>query len=332
MKILDNEKIEIGGQFLYSLQISINGVKNVVKTTKCDSQLINNIKLAIFPGYKKYLVYLFHRPDELFFSCKKTKILFLIIHGPHFEIIPQKRGKLLACVYLYSEKKAMDQSSLIIFIDSVTKKKYVSKYPLIKEKSYCIPIGIDLSQFSLKPSQKETRAKRIVYAGRFAFPKDVERIIKVFELYSKKFNSNAVLQLVGDGRYKKRISKRISKSELRDQIEIIGAIKNELIHEYLRIANVGILLSGNEGMPTSLKEFLACGVPVVASDVGATKLLVKNGINGYCVPNELRDIEIANKIDMAIKYISPLDCRKSVMKYDKNLCFKKTFDLIKSFT
>lgn len=82
--------------------------------------------------------------------------------------------------------------------------------------------------------------------------------------------------------YSALLRARISALGIRDAVIIHGESAN--LHELLPGIDVVTLASRNEGTPTVLMEAMACGVPVVATDVGGVSDVVVDGVTGFLVP------------------------------------------------
>jgi len=67
------------------------------------------------------------------------------------------------------------------------------------------------------------------------------------------------------------------------KIHFVGELLPEDLRDLYRRCRVFILPSLTEGFPISILEALACGTPVVASDVGSVSDVLKNDINGYLI-------------------------------------------------
>ena len=76
----------------------------------------------------------------------------------------------------------------------------------------------------------------------------------------------------------------VKKLKLSKYIRFLGVQYN--IHEILPLFRFFVLSSFTEGTSISLLEAQACGIPVVVTDVGGNKNVVKNGINGYLCPSD----------------------------------------------
>ena len=59
--------------------------------------------------------------------------------------------------------------------------------------------------------------------------------------------------------------------------------------------------SGWEGMPLSLLECHAAGLPIVATNVGDTSIIVDDGVTGYLVSQKATPSELAQKVERAVE-------------------------------
>ena len=74
------------------------------------------------------------------------------------------------------------------------------------------------------------------------------------------------------------------------------------IAERMRKASCLCLCSKSEGMPNVVVEALACGCPVVATDVGEVPYLIKNGINGYSIATDKQsEAKIVEQLSLALR-------------------------------
>jgi len=87
------------------------------------------------------------------------------------------------------------------------------------------------------------------------------------------------LQLIGDGNLTKEL-KEIAKQN-KVNVEFIGKKSHKEIISYLQRADIFILPSLNEGMSNSILEAMATGLPIITTDTGGSKELIKD--NGFIV-------------------------------------------------
>lgn len=97
----------------------------------------------------------------------------------------------------------------------------------------------------------------------------------------------ARLLLIGEVRTQDRgeFERLTADDAIRERVILTGHLaKPEEVAEHLRLADVMLFPSLWEGMPNSLLEAMACGIPVIASDAGAIPEVVTDGVTGMIVP------------------------------------------------
>jgi glycosyltransferase involved in cell wall biosynthesis len=98
---------------------------------------------------------------------------------------------------------------------------------------------------------------------------------------------------------------------------LLGALSPERIAGWLRIADLFVLPSSYEGMPIALLEALATGLPVVVTDVGEVRLVVRDGVNGFISTAQTADA-FADACKAALRSIDALRggaCLRAVAPY-----------------
>jgi len=160
--------------------------------------------------------------------------------------------------------------------------------------------------------------------------KRVDRLLKVAENWRE---GKIVWTHIGDGanfqKIKQAAEEVMNKNPLA-KIEMLGSKSNKEVHQYFAESSVDIFLniSTSEGLPVSLMECMAYGVPAVATDVGGNKEIVNAG-NGYLIPSEFSD----EKLLEILREYSRLDAEK-VRTYRDNAFtqWKTNFDAEKNIT
>jgi N-acetyl-alpha-D-glucosaminyl L-malate synthase BshA len=125
----------------------------------------------------------------------------------------------------------------------------------------------------------------ILFVGYLDIFKGIFEIIDAFcELH--RHNKNLKLMMVGTGPKKTELKRKISKMGLENEVILTGALLHDQVVYYYQAADLFVLPSYTEGLPLSLLEAMACGLPVVASNVGGIPGVVEDGVNGYLVPSK----------------------------------------------
>ena len=171
-----------------------------------------------------------------------------------------------------------------------------------QDKTQVLYSGIDITKLHTSDIQSQT-------------PNGVTNIATIARLVEKKGVKYGILAMqkvlqagrklkytiIGDGEMRERLQVLIRENNLENHVEIAGIKTQDEILTFLK--NVHILLAPSvttkdgdkEGIPNVLKEAMALGIPVVATDHSGIPELVKDGVSGFIVPE--RDVDgLAEKI------------------------------------
>lgn len=128
-----------------------------------------------------------------------------------------------------------------------------------------------------------TREDKIVAVGRLDENKNHAMLIHAFAKIVAEY-PKMKLVIYGEGDSRERLERLVAEKGLEDKIELPGSITDVAGH----IANARIfaLTSNTEGVPNSIIEAMALGLPVVSTDCpcGGPATLIDNDINGILVP------------------------------------------------
>ncbi|MDY0118912.1 MAG: GT4 family glycosyltransferase PelF [Bacilli bacterium] len=142
------------------------------------------------------------------------------------------------------------------------------------EKLLTIPNGIKVSDFSEYRHSFDDVPAVIALIGRIVPIKDIKTYIRAAHILLKK-NSNIIAWIVGpeeeDPEYFLECQLLIEHLQLESQIQFLGY---QSTAEILGKIRVSVLCSISEGLPLTILESFAAGVPVVATDVGSCSELI----------------------------------------------------------
>lgn len=147
--------------------------------------------------------------------------------------------------------------------------------------------GIDANLFRKKNSNLREKTSFgnsvvITFVGRLIYAKGVHDLISVFADIDREFNSLELL-IVGYGPYKQELEKLAEKT-CKEKISFLGRKNRKEIAEILSVTDIFVNPSYSEGLPTSVLEASATGLPIVATDVGGTSEIIENYKTGLIVP------------------------------------------------
>lgn len=273
-------------------------------------------------GWIKYLLNLFtrlpfiqipanaviitHRMDCMLafvlYKPKNPKVFISTGPAQYLRISYPLLYRLLGFLYHFAERMCLKGVDYIIPVDLKTKEYYQERYPQI-ELTDVIPSAIDLD--NLKPIDRVIARSRInwhvsnpivIFVGRLSKVKNIPLIIKAFKRVEK-IMPEAEMYLIGNGEDRESLLEYASRQSKR--IHFVGIVPPNEINLYYSAANVTVLCSLEEGSPTVIKEALACGIPVISTDVGdVAEILTPNPDLGEIVSSE--EELVANAI---LKYL-----------------------------
>jgi glycosyltransferase involved in cell wall biosynthesis len=122
---------------------------------------------------------------------------------------------------------------------------------------------------------------KIGFVGRLSEEKGIHLLINSMSEIIKQV-PNIKLVIVGTGPLKDELNKLTRHLQLNSHVDFMGFQQNPL--EIMRQLDVFVLPSRTEGCPIVVLEAMAMGLPVVATNVGGTPELVKDGETGILVP------------------------------------------------
>ena len=150
---------------------------------------------------------------------------------------------------------------------------------------YVVPNFIDLKEYQFRSRSKIS--PKILYMRGIHKIYNPEMAIKAFTLIQNE-HPNASLTIAGkiaDISYLKKLKKIIKSSDLKN-VSIIGMINKKEISELIMNHDIYIQTNRVENMPVSILEMWACGIPIVATNVGGISNLLINETDSLIVESE----------------------------------------------
>jgi phosphatidyl-myo-inositol dimannoside synthase len=248
-------------------------VKKIVKKEKIEHLYIQHA----LPG--GYIGYMLKKSIGLPYT--------VFFHGSDMEIGLKKKFKKLSAVCRSAEK---------IIVNSVfLKNKLSARLDTLNNIQVIYPAAgdhffetVDAGKVSALRSQLALQGKRVlVSVGRFVEGKGFPHLIRMMPRIIEQV-PNATLLLIGDGAKKQVILDAIQKNGLQNSVRYLGYINNEDLPYYYALGDAFILLTHRdekteEGWGTVYVEAAACGLPVIAGNVGGVEEAVENMKTGFLV-------------------------------------------------
>jgi glycosyltransferase involved in cell wall biosynthesis len=157
-----------------------------------------------------------------------------------------------------------------------------------------VHLGVDTDRFRPQANRGALRAQLdlpaqalgLISVCRLSRAKGVFDIVESFDAVLEK-HPTAWLVFLGDGPAREELEKHVASRGLQGSVYFPGARPNEQVADWLSAADVFVLASHAEGLPNIVLEAMACGLPVVASDVGGTGEALADGFGVLFGPGDV---------------------------------------------
>lgn len=217
----------------------------------------------------------------------------------------------IAQTRLATERQILEQANCVVATSPQEQEHLRS---LVSRGGYVevIPCGTDVETFRTMP-QADARAslgfgadrKIVLYVGRFDPRKGIETLVRAFAtLYERaeaSLKSQLQLVIVGgyqlgqaDAEERSRIEALVAELNIAEQTTFAGQVGHDRLPMYYTAADVCVIPSHYEPFGLVAIEAMACGTPVVASDVGGLKFTVVHNETGLlAMPQDVQSFAAA---------------------------------------
>ena len=192
---------------------------------------------------------------------------------------------------IVTERDTVRNCHHIIATTAREKEELTVRYGASPENISIIPCGVNLELF--QPLDKEMARQKlgladrkiILYVGRIEPLKGVQQLLKAMP-YLQNIQGLRLVIIGGDEYSQQEIGKLknlCGDLQIQDKVTFRGLIKHEQMPYFYSAADACIIPSYYESFSMVALESLACGTPVVATDVGDLKNIIRPGKTGYVV-------------------------------------------------
>lgn len=212
-----------------------------------------------------------------------------------------------------NEQRVMDGVDRIIAATQDESEKMTQLYHISSSKISIIPPGVDTTHFYPIPAD-EAKAfvgvprneKMLLFVGRIEPLKGIDKILYAIANLHKgdvlSICPNYLIIIGGDpnaatvemNQEMARLQQLCKDLNINNLVLFLGKQSQDTLPYYYSAAEIVLVPSHYESFGLVALEAMACGVPVIATQVGGLSLLVKNGVTGYTVPdNDPQTLELS---------------------------------------
>ena len=191
---------------------------------------------------------------------------------------------------------------------SASMKELIEGYG-IKNRIEVIPNAIHLISFREDDEWKRTEIKKkyhlkeddkiILFVGRVATEKSIDKIIKALAIIKKRNSGKEKLLIVGNGPAMDELKQLTRTLEVEEDVIFAGTVSYEEIQHYYKMAYVFTITSTTETFGIVTIEALASGVPVLAIKAPGAVDILTDGLDGLLVDDDVE--KFADALEKIIK-------------------------------
>jgi len=288
------EKYELQKRFIAKKDLKAIYILRVFELVYKMLFLILSPRFSFYSYVKNALKYKmrFFMELRLAYFCIKNKIVIIHCHfGPNGEAAAKLKKigldiKLITTFHGYDIRESAQNpqafSTLKQFGDMVLaispyNREVLSKSGFLQERIVDLPNGVNTDFY--KPIEDNNAKDRIdmLTVGRLveekAYPIAIKAMAAIIEQHP---GLEIVYTIIGEGPERKTIEELINQYQLTHSIVLVGVKNSFEVRQFLANASLFLLPSIKEAFPTVLLEAQAAGLPIVATDVGGVRQMVRH--------------------------------------------------------
>lgn len=189
--------------------------------------------------------------------------------------------KIFSPLYTNNERRLIDQAAEVTTVSEACANELVEYYD--HHDVEVVYNGVDTEYFRPGETPSVGSPPTVLYTGAHHPRKELNTL-----LYAVKqvvdCNPEIRVVLTGTGSNREELIQMSSEMGIRDRVKFPGYVSRDRLLEYYQSSDIFVNPSRYEGLPTSVLEAMACGLPVVATDIPGHNELITRGENGLLVP------------------------------------------------
>lgn len=288
---------------------------NFYLNKKIKNRLINYfriIQISIFTTHKiikkeNIDIVCFQDPVSSFFSILFLKVrraevkIVVETHGDFIETLSLEKNLVLPRLYkklfYIMAKYSIGKSNIIRAVSSSTEQQVLD---IDSSKSVVrFPAWIDFKDFqNIEPKPLSKDKFNILFIGSVTDRKKPHMIIEAIQRINDKSYNLSIVGPTPNEKYFKELKDLIDKSDLQNQVSLIGPVDRESVKDYYSTSNLMILPSISEGLARVIFESQVAMCPVLVTDAPGMSDIVIDGQTGYVFESNNLD-----SLSLKIEYI-----------------------------
>ena len=208
-----------------------------------------------------------------------------VYHSPHGHIFYGYYNQFVSQVFIYLEKFAAHYTTRILNLTEHGRQDHIRERIAPAAKFVVSSCGVELDPFLKAPARNLSNytpnSITVVWAGRIVPIKNLEMLLDAAVLIEKTRPGIKYL-IAGDGELKEISQEHATKLKLKN-VHFLGYRTD--LPEIFKESDIFVLTSLNEGFGRVLVEAMACGLAIIATNVGGVPEIIEDRVNGLLIPS-----------------------------------------------
>jgi glycosyltransferase involved in cell wall biosynthesis len=188
----------------------------------------------------------------------------------------------------------------------------------VHAKTHELPYCVDVESFSPATEKPDDSSPSILFLANLRYQKGIYTLLDAFEIVAR-IHPTCRLTIGGGGEEEAEIKRRIARMNLESRITLTGNVERRNVPDLIRECTVYCLPSYGEPFGMSALEAMACGKPIVATDVGGLSYLITDESGRKVPPKDAPALaaallEIVNSTDLQTQ-MSEFNRAKALQNY-----------------
>ena len=213
------------------------------------------------------------------FAARRAGVELVTSRRDLGQIYPAWKTALMRCA---------DRAAATVVTNAEAVRDHFAARGLTAEKMVVLPNLLDLEEFDAQARMPFSGAarlpagRRLVVVNRLDPEKQTGLLIEALRQVRNEI-PDAVLVVAGAGREMPALRAQAKRLGVEDVVCFLGEVED--VPALLGLCEIGALVpSHNEGLSNTILEYMAAGLPVLATDCGGNRELVRDGATGRLVP------------------------------------------------
>jgi teichuronic acid biosynthesis glycosyltransferase TuaC len=176
------------------------------------------------------------------------------------------------------------QRASVLLFNCQSTRRMAAQAGLTHPRVEVIYHGVDVDKFTLPETPPRNAVKRIITVAQLIPRKNHQLLLRAYAQLPPDVRRGATLEFVGGGPIQPQLERLAAELGIGDRVRFAGRISHEEMIRDLQQSDLFCLPTHSEGMPVATIEAMACGLPVVASNVDGIPESVVEGVSGMLVP------------------------------------------------